>query len=152
MVKSVYEQLRHEPGALGGTLKHAHQLQRLNLVLHEHLEPILATHCELANIRSNTVVIQADSPVWAAKLRYQIPMILELLNATDLITDLTQTRLTQIQLRVQPAYQPYRGPISSGPHLSSDSAQLLKSVAETTADPRLKRALSRLSRRSRHPG
>ncbi len=152
MVKSVYEQLRHNPGALHGTLKHARHLERLNRVLGEHLDPMLAQHCQLANIRADTAVLQADSPVWAAKLRYQIPAILELLNAADFIAELTHSRLTHIQLRVQPVYQHYTGPTLSGPYLSSRSAELLRSVADTTPDPRLKRALSRLSRRSRHPG
>ena len=147
MVKSVYEQLRHNPGALHGTLQHARYLQRLNEVLGEHLDPTLAQHCELANIRADTAVLQADSPVWAAKLRYQIPTILELLNATDFIVELTPTRLTHIQLRVQPVYQPYTGPTLSGPYLSQRSAELLQSVADTIPDPRLKQALSRLSRR-----
>lgn len=148
MVKSIYEQLRNKPGALHATLDQANHLRRLNSMLLRHLEPTLATHCVLANIRDNTVVLQADSPVWAAKLRYQSPMILDLLNASDITAELTQTRLTNTQLRVQPLYEPYLGPLLDNPHLSQNSAKFLKSVADATPDPRLKRVLSRLSRRS----
>ena len=152
MVNSVYEQLHQNPGALRGTLQHARYLQHLNVVLAEHLDPTLAQHCQLANVRAETAVIQADSPVWAAKLRYQIPTILELLNTCGFIAKLTHTTLTHIQLRVRPAYQSYTGPTLGGPYLSPRSAELLRSVADTTPDPRLKRALSRLSRRQRDPG
>ena len=87
MVKSVYEQLHQNPGALQGTLQHARYLQHLNVVLTEHLDPTLAQHCQLANVRAETAVVQADSPVWAAKLRYQIPTILELLNTCVFIAE-----------------------------------------------------------------
>ena len=148
MVKSIYEQLCDNAGTLNGLLKHAQCLQQLNTVLGQHLDPILAKHCELANIKLTTAVIQPDSPVWAAKLRYQIPGILELLNTTELIAGLTASKLTHIQLRVQPRYQHYAGQSLLRPSLSAHSAALVKSAADAISDPRLKLALSRLSERS----
>jgi len=148
MVKSVYEQLQSEPGTLHATLNQANCLRQLNSELLGQLESTLATHCILANIRRDTAIIQADSPVWAAKLRYQIPLILELLNSSKITADLTRNELVQVQIRVKPNYQPYVGPLLASPQISQSASRFLRRVAHTTSDPRLKRAFSKLARRA----
>lgn len=51
-------------------------LQSLDKKLKQRLDPGLQDYFELANIRGDVAVLLADSPAWAARLRYQLPVIL----------------------------------------------------------------------------
>ena len=51
-------------------------LQSLDKKLKRQLDPGLQDYFELANIRGDVAVLLADSPAWAARLRYQVPLIL----------------------------------------------------------------------------
>ena len=106
-------------------------------------EPI-SLHCHAANIDGETIIIGCDSSTWAAKLRYQLPHVLTRLKDHR---DLPAFR--HIRVRVQPRD---RGtPLSSNRPLamSEHTAALIASVADDTADPQLKAALLRLSKRAK---
>lgn len=51
-------------------------LQSLDKKLKRRLDPGLQDYFELANIRGDVAVLLAASPAWAARLRYQVPLIL----------------------------------------------------------------------------
>ena len=59
-------------------------LQRLDKKLKRRLDPGLQDYFELANIRKDVAVLLAASPVWAARLRYQVPLILAACQALGL--------------------------------------------------------------------
>ena len=59
-------------------------LQRLDKKLKRRLDPGLQDYFELANIRGDVVVLLAESPAWAARLRYQVPLILAACQALGL--------------------------------------------------------------------
>ena len=59
-------------------------LQRLDKKLKRRLEPGLQDYFELANIRGDIAVLLAESPAWAARLRYQVPLILAACQALGL--------------------------------------------------------------------
>ena len=59
-------------------------LQHLDKKLKRRLDPGLQAYFELANIRGDVAVLLAASPAWAARLRYQVPLILAACQALGL--------------------------------------------------------------------
>ena len=126
--------------ALLGQLQH---LRRLTALLRGALPEPLASHCLAANLDGETLVVGCDSAVWATKLRYQVPAVLaRLRNHPDV------PALAQIRIRVQPLREAQRRAVPRRARLSAHNGQLISAMAEETADPALKAALLRLSRRA----
>lgn len=138
---SIDERLRHSAGALEVMLTHARHLQRLNQMFAQLVGDPLSTHCRIANLRTDTVVFHAESPVWGTRLRYHIPELLVLLQQRCGHPGLIHA-LIHIQPKTQTAQKS-----TAAPSLSPESSSFLERVARTTSDTRLKEALLRLSRR-----
>lgn len=75
--------------------RQAQQLAQLNTLVSSYLGSQLSQHCTIAGIKGEQLIVYADSPAWATRLRYQ---------STDLITTFKQhpelSRITQIVCRV----------------------------------------------------
>ena len=78
--KRIGDHLRPDSGPLKELLVRAEELAVLNRQFAECVGPPLSSHCRLANVNGGTVILHADSPVWSARLRYQLPRVLEWLN------------------------------------------------------------------------
>ena len=70
--------------ALADLCQRGLDLQRLDKKLKGQLDPGLQDYFELANIRQDVAVLLAASPAWAARLRYQVPLILAACQALGL--------------------------------------------------------------------
>ena len=139
-------------------------LQQSNQTLPNILPKPLAQHCRVVNLREQTVVIYADSAVWATRLRYQIPTILQAWQAQPF-------DITKVEIRVHlEAIEPSSAPAvveslgvnpvvqlppktttkkSRGPYpLTENAADYLRNTANATTHPRLKAVLLRLASRS----
>jgi hypothetical protein len=130
-------------GTIGRLMERARWLDELTDELRRHLNPSVAAHCRIANLRSGVLVLQTDSPAWATRLRYHIPMLRE----TLLDQGLGQIR--DVRVKVAPAE---KAPRSSSPRkarLSARTAEVLLHAAEASDDPALRDALARLARRNR---
>lgn len=112
----------------------------LDAHLHALIPAPLNEHCSLLSIRNDTLVLAADSPVWAARLRYYTPQLVKQLSGRQTVTVRT------IRVRVNPPEIPVvarrRQP---APRLTSRSAMLLRQAAGNVTDPDLKSALLRLA-------
>jgi hypothetical protein len=120
----------------------ARTLMALQELLHELLPEPLKTHCRLLAIRQETLVLAADSPVWAARLRFHAPQLVKQLSRSQTV------KLLTIQIRVRPV----ESIVPAGRHktaiqCSKDSAAALQQVAQTVSDSGLKTALLRLASR-----
>lgn len=125
---------------LAGTLAHAANLQRLQPLVYQALPADLAAHCRPGNLRGNTLIIHADSPAWAAKMRFHAPQLIRSLQRANGLSG-----LERCEVRVLPASA---APPSSKPTASAISAasrEQLRSVAKDLRDPRLKEAFERLA-------
>lgn len=144
--KSLQNWLQQRSNHLGGLLDRVHLLRRITGILHHALPAPLSAHCVAANIDGDTLVVGCDSPIWATKLRYQVPHLLGKLSAQPGLGS-----FSQIRIRVQPhghseeqarsVYRRFK--------LSENSALLINNVAGNTADPELKAALRRLSQHAK---
>lgn len=101
--------------------------------------PELSRHCRIQNLRDDSLILQTDAPIWANRLRFALPALLEQLRAQP---ELQQLR--DIQVRVVPNEAP-RAKSRARAHLSTTAAALLRHAAEGTADPALREALRRLA-------
>ena len=124
-------------------LKHVNFINQLQSELHKYLGPPLNTHCKIANYKKDILILHADSPGWAAKLRYITPDISSFLQQQFQLTS-----LKTIRVKVQPVS---KEPIKTSKKriiLSSTSAKLINDVAKTIPDHALRTSLLKISRHS----
>ncbi len=126
-----------------GLLDQGRRIARLNAALSRLLPAGLAGHCRVANLRDGILVLAADSPAWASRLRFHADKLLKSLNKE---CDLGAGRVRTIV--VPAAALPTRRPIPRKP-ISSHTARLIEQCADGIGDPALQAALRRLARRSR---
>jgi hypothetical protein len=98
----------------------------------------LASHCVAARLRDQHLVLHADSPVWATRLRYLAPGIMGPMQA-----DHPSLRGVKIKLLLtRPAPDPRRRVARR----SDVAAAIIHDTAQDTKQPQLRDALRRLSR------
>ena len=118
---------------------------RLHRELQSHLESILgpdiSSHYRIQNLREGILILQADASSWAARLRFELPRLLERLRS---IHGLQQLR--EIQIRIAVADHP-RSNSSRRARMSKQAATVLENAAEVTPYPQLRDALRRLARK-----
>ena len=138
--------LSRSGGLVPRLLGHAHALQRLEEAVLERLPQALRTHCRVANLREATLVLQADSPVWGARLRYTAPaLVRELTGSRGL------PRVRRIEILVRPAGSKQAEHKTQPRILGAQAARMLREVAASTEDPELRRAWARLATRGSEP-
>jgi hypothetical protein len=126
-------------GRLGAITSHARRLAELDALIRLCLGDELAAHCRLADLRSGRLVLAADTPAWATRLRYHTPEIRQKLAAAGL----TVAECRVVVAPPPPARDP--GPMQR-PDMSADSAGTLHATADSIRDPALAAALRRLAR------
>ena len=121
-------------------IRQAEQLQNLDSELRARLPSPLKHHCQLANLKGDTAIIQTESPVWANRLRFQTALLLVHLR------DISKRKLTRVKITVCPTeYPPHREP-RPPLRVSEHSADVLAAAAIGIKDPDLRAALRRLAR------
>lgn len=118
---------------------------RLHRELQSHLESILGPdisgHFAIQNLREGILILRADASSWAARLRFELPKLLERLRTTQGLQ-----QLRDIQIRVATPEQPRSKPPRRA-RLSREAAGVLESAAAATQDQQLRDALLRLARK-----
>ena len=138
--------LSRSSGVVPRLMGHARALQRLENAVRECLPQALRTHCRVANLREATLVLQADSPVWGARLRYSAPaLVRELTGSRGL------PRVRRIEILVRPPGSNQAERKTQPRILGAQAKQLLQEVAASTEDPDLRRAWARLAARGSEP-
>lgn len=128
--------------ALGQLLGHARRMEALDEAFRKCLGPPLSRYCRVANLTPGRLVLHACSPVWATRLRYVVPDVLDCLRKSGDIS---------LQCRVQLRVSYFENGVSTSPvrrslRLSPRSAAVVRDAALSIENPELKRALLRLSR------
>ena len=96
--------------------------------------------CDVANFRGQTLVLVANSPVWAAKLRHMSPQILHAART------LCKIDAQKLQIKIQPVVQ-VKPPERSSRSLPARSAAHLKEVAAGVDDEELREILLTIASR-----
>jgi hypothetical protein len=119
----------------------ANLIQRVDQKLKKCLDPSLHDHFELANIKTDSVVILVNSSTWATRLRYNIPAILDALN-----NQLNFTTIKTVRIKVKTLIPETSNKAENKISLSESSAQILLDVADSFNDPELKDCFLKLSK------
>ena len=129
-------------GGLGRLLERAGRLRRLHGRFSEALPEELRPHCQVVNVRGDTLVVSCDSAAWGARLRY-----LE----RQLLGQLGVAGLRRLRVKVRPPEHPAVAarPAGHSPRLDKAGAALIESAARGVDDAGLAEALRRLARRGR---
>lgn len=124
-------------------LQHSRYLQQIEQQLFVILPASLQPHCHVANLSTDVLVLYTHSAAWATRLRYLQTVIL------TQASQLTGLSLSRLEVRVQPDTAkvtgaiPHSSPVSART-LSTENADLLRTVAETITHPKLRSALLKL--------
>lgn len=128
--------------SLQTVLQRVQELLRLEKAVLELLEPPLKSHCRVANLRDETLVLFTDSPVWATRLRFQGPNVLARLRQTPI-----GARVRRLDVKVKLAASQPRSSVDSLPKLSARTVALLRDVAQLCEEDALRNVFLRLSGR-----
>lgn len=130
-------------GPVSSLVARAATLADLGIQVERLLPATLQPHCRLLSRHGQTLVLAADSPVWAARLRFHTPRLVK-----QLARELAESQFT-IRVRVIPPVKSTTSPVKHplGKRRGRLHAASLQQAAQTVSDPRLKSALLKLSRR-----
>lgn len=123
-------------------LSRARELMALDKRLFELLPTPLNEHCRTLNITGTTLILAADSPVWAARLRFHTAQLVKQLASYPAV-DIRAARI-----RVKPAGSPATSAKpKTTPGLAPQGVIALTQAAQSISDPALKSGLLRLANR-----
>jgi len=122
--------------------RRADEQARLLAKVRSLLPPPVDSHCVCADWTDKGLVLVADAPVWATRLRFLAPRVAESLPELP--------AKTSVQVKVWPTDAlPARPRDGRKLQLSARNARMLRQLADAVLDPELSRALKRLSLRGR---
>ena len=131
-------------GAQSRLLAQARLLADLDIQLQTLLAPPLQQHCRVLALREPVLVLAADSPVWAARLRFHAPQLIRKLSLPRSL------RLRSIRVRVRPPETRSAVELKPARRRGHRDTTAIQQAAETVSDPALKTSLLKLaSRRAR---
>ena len=139
-MSSIQSILNKDSKILSALCARTAQISTLQRKLRMEIVSPLSKHLIVANFTKKTLTIHADSPAWAARLRFQIPDILRIARETCNLTELHSIRV-KVVITENDVKTPKRK-IS----LSDKSIQLIRKTAELTSDSTLRSSLFRLSK------
>lgn len=144
MAKKTFKHLiARQTGKLEQVLERVESLRRLNERVMLCVDPDLQAHCQVANFRQGCLVMVVDSAVWATRLRYSFP---ELLNRLRFEARLFEVSSLQCVVRKVSMPQISKNKEKSL-SLTAENAQLFLEIAENESDPILAASLKRLASR-----
>lgn len=127
-------------------LSRARALRKLDAIVYNLIPSPLNDHCCILSLRADILTLAADSPVWAARLRFHTTQLVKQLSSDQTVN------LRTVRVRVRPPERPPVGrSASSKPLISRKNSHTLKQGARKVTDPELKAALVRLARRGQKP-
>jgi hypothetical protein len=136
-----------ERSEISRLLSRARALGELDALVHGLIPSPLNAHCRVLAVRDDTLVVAADSPVWAARLRYQSSLLVKQLSGVSSV------KLRTVQVRVRAPEQSPDGRITPiRQPVSGRNSVALKQAARSVTDAGLKAALLRLAGRRTLPG
>jgi hypothetical protein len=97
---SVKQLLQTENSALQRIFAKVRELNELNQVLMQHLEPKLAKGCMVANIYSDRLVVMAENAAVATQLRFSTPDLLPALREHPLLREIKTIECRVGQIKV----------------------------------------------------
>ncbi|MGH8471909.1 MAG: DciA family protein [Gammaproteobacteria bacterium] len=127
-------------------------LKRLDAVIQAAMPDELRAHWRIGRLTAGTLTLFADSPVWAARLRYLAPVLIERLAGRP---GAAAVRAIRVRVLVTGAPSVITGTPSAkraGTAISRPVSDYLRQAAEGCGDTRLRTVLLNLSKHGPPPG
>ncbi len=135
--------LSNKKNESGKLYEHSEHISSLELKLHNFLGSPLNKHFLLANYSNNILTLHTDSSIWASKLRYCIPDILEFMQQQCHLDT-----LKTIRIKVKPAStESVKLPVRQL-KLSAKSSEFIKGIATSMTDYKLRTSLLKFTKHS----
>ncbi len=126
---------------LGNLYEQTQRIQDFKDKLSEHLGSPLNEHCTLANYKNDLIVMHADSPAWATKLRFSTPDIISYMQR-----ECHLNTLKTIRVKVVPTIKKINRTPARRLILSSKSTKLIRNIANSMTDHNLRNSLLKLTK------
>lgn len=112
-----------------------------------HLDPIVAKYCQVANLVNGKLTLIVANGSVATQLRFQINEILRKIRQ-----DPSLKHITSIECKVRPSQHQASTRLAATspkimPALSPQTAEIVKNIADSIADPELKEVMTRIAGR-----
>lgn len=117
---------------------------RLRAAWHAHVPEPLASHTQPVRIAVGQLVVHADTPVWASRLRQQQPSLVARLAGEPFLRNLSGLRIRVVPRPGADPAPSARSPLPRPP-FSGATCRLLQSVAAGIEHPALRASLLRLA-------
>lgn len=118
---------------------------RLRAIWHAHVPEPLASYTHPVRTTGGRLIVQADTPVWANRLRQQQFTLVSRLIRDPALRHLAGLTIKVVPRSVAPAENSASRPAVRRPALSSTTGRLLRSVAGAIEDRNLRSSLLRLA-------
>ena len=141
----VWTLLRADTSTLGRLMQHIDFLKGLEQKLGSFLGSTLNKHCNIANYANNTLILHADTPSWASKIRFNTPQILHFLQK-----ECNLVSLKTIRIKVMPAPAQSARLSDKRWKLDEYTARLISQSASSVTDEALKCSLLRISKHNQN--
>jgi|SRR5690606_377200 len=131
-------------------IERAHEIASLHEKVHQFLDPIDASHVKVGQYYQGILILLADSPSFASKLRYSVPNLL-----SNLRQQSEWCGLKSIEIKVRSFNENEHLKLDEQEHtidiqISSETAYKLRDLSDMLGDDadseKLKEALTRLAR------
>ncbi len=140
----------HTHSALGSLLQRVKHIQTLNQTIATCLphEQLLLRHCLAVKIDNTTLILIAENPHWATRMRFISQQLLKALQQHP-----TYHYLTKIHCKVNP---PLHHPTKQSfikprkMEISANSAALLRETAEKILDPAIQKAMRNIAAKEKN--
>ena len=121
-------------------------LTQIKTIINQVVDYQIAQQLEVAKIQNKTLTVLCESPVWATRLRYMEPQIIEKLQQ---YSDTRQVQKLQIKVRPNSTSEiPDTSPKRRAT-MSQDAADQIREYSEAISDPKLQEALKKLAGRAK---
>lgn len=144
--RSLADLLQISP-TLSALTSRVRDLEKINQIILQKLEPEVAQNCQVANLRNGILYLATTSPAWHHQLRFLTSDLL-----SQLRTEPDWMGLKSIEIQVQQPSTPYV-PLEQQPskpqRLSKENAELLSEAAASLSNDKLSDALLKLAKHQR---
>lgn len=120
------------------------KLEQVQVFINSFLDPELSKRMMVGALGDDFIVLIAESPAWAAKMRYVIPLLLDNFALKD---EFKSVKTIRIRTQKHDRPEPPR-PVPHRLKIGADAAKVMKDTAGTMEDEAIAMALQRLSNHS----
>ncbi|RDI44786.1 DciA family protein [Aquicella lusitana] len=116
-----------------------------------YLDPALRAFCQVANYSNRRLVILAANGSVATQLRFQAMDLLRKFKQDPALQEIQEIHCKVLPSLSQPASPPAKQSAAKMPPLSTETASIVREIASSLDDPKLREVMERIADRTASP-